>query len=67
MDVSLILWPSGVPEFSRYRTPRRGDLGATDRPQVEGECERQYVERTDGSLIRIAQISKIHPTSSYNP
>lgn len=54
-----------VPGFSRYRTPRRGDLGTTDESQAEGEYERQYVEGTDRSLVKIAQISRIHPTDSY--
>ena len=53
-----------VPGFSRYRTPRRGDLGTTDEFQSAGECERQYVEGTDRSLVKIAQTSRIHATDS---
>jgi hypothetical protein len=53
-----------VPWYSRYRTPRRGDLGTTGESQAERECERQYVEGTNPSLVKIAQTSRIQPTDS---
>jgi hypothetical protein len=45
-----------------HTTP--GDLGTTDESQAERECERQYVEGTNRSLVKIAQTSRIQPTDS---